>query len=51
MEYQISNVGLLVPDVQRVKPFYRDAFGYTLKQDLPAFAEFDAGGAALFLWQ
>lgn len=51
MKYQISNVGLLVPNVQRAVPFYRDKFGYTLKQDFPEFAEFNADEATLFLWQ
>jgi uncharacterized protein len=51
LKYSITNIGFLVPNVQKVVEFYKDTFGYTLKQNLPEFVEFEMEGATLFLWQ
>ena len=53
MKYHITNAGFILPDVDKAAPFYRDHFGYSIKQDfLPEFVEFEAEtGATLFLWQ
>jgi uncharacterized glyoxalase superfamily protein PhnB len=51
MDFTITNVGLLVQDVQGVVGFYRKAFNLTVKQDYPEFVEFNSNGATLFLWE
>ena len=51
MDYTITNVGLLVQDVQSAADFYRLSFDLTVKQNFPTFIEFQSKGSTLFLWQ
>lgn len=51
MDYTITNVGLLVQNVQSAVEFYRSTFNLTTKQDSPEFVEFNSKGSTLFLWQ
>ena len=51
MDYTITNVGLLVQDVQSAADFYRLSFDLTVKQNFPTFIEFQSKGTTLFLWQ
>lgn len=51
MDFTITNVGLLVPDVQKVVSFYKNVFNLSMKQDFPEFVEFESDGPTLFLWQ
>lgn len=51
MDYTITNVGLLVQDVQSAVGFYREKFNLSTKQDFPQFVEFKSNGSTLFLWE
>jgi len=51
MDYTITNIGLLVQDLQSVVEFYRNAFNLTFKQKSSQFVEFNSNGATLFLWE
>ena len=51
MNYDISNVGLIVDDVVGAADYYSECYGHTRKQDIPEFVEFDGKKATFFLWQ
>ena len=48
---QISDVCLLVEDLERATRFYRDVVGFALRRQAPGFADFFTGGATLALWE
>lgn len=52
MEFQVSDICLLVPDVNQSVEFYRDKLGFSLKREDIGFAEFEVGGSTAFaLWE
>ncbi len=48
---QITDVCLLVEDLDRATRFYRDTVGFALRRQAPGFADFFTGGATLALWE
>jgi catechol 2,3-dioxygenase-like lactoylglutathione lyase family enzyme len=48
---RISDVCLLVKDLDRAVEFYRDRVGFRLRRLAPGFADFFTGGVTLALWQ
>ncbi len=47
----ISDVCLLVEDLDRAIAFYRDRVGFKLRRVAPGFADFFTAGVTLALWQ
>jgi uncharacterized protein len=47
----ISDICLLVEDLERAVSFYRDQVGFKLRRLAPGFADFFTGGVTLALWQ
>jgi catechol 2,3-dioxygenase-like lactoylglutathione lyase family enzyme len=47
----ISDICLLVQDLERAISFYRDQVGFELRRLAPGFADFFTGGVTLALWQ
>lgn len=47
----LTDVCLLVADIQRSVAFYRDLLGFAVKRLDTGFAEFRTGGVILALWQ
>jgi catechol 2,3-dioxygenase-like lactoylglutathione lyase family enzyme len=47
----ISDICLLVQDLERAVQFYRDRVGFKLRRLAPGFADFFTAGATLALWQ
>ena len=47
----ISDVCLLVDDLERAIAFYRDRVGFELRRVAPGFADFFTAGVTLALWQ
>jgi catechol 2,3-dioxygenase-like lactoylglutathione lyase family enzyme len=47
----ISDICLLVVDLERAISFYRDQVGFELRRLAPGFADFFTGGVTLALWQ
>lgn len=41
---QIALITILTDDVPRLAAFYRDALGFTLKQDMGGYVEFESSG-------
>jgi len=50
-ELRISDVCLLVQDLERAIGFYRDYVGFKLRRVAPGFADFFTAGVTLALWQ
>jgi catechol 2,3-dioxygenase-like lactoylglutathione lyase family enzyme len=50
-ELRISDVCLLVQDLERSIQFYRDRVGFKLRRVAPGFADFFTDGVTLALWQ
>ena len=48
---QITDVCLLVTDLDRATRFYRDTVGFELRRQAPGFTDFFTGAATLALWQ
>jgi catechol 2,3-dioxygenase-like lactoylglutathione lyase family enzyme len=48
---RISDICLLVQDLERAVTFYRDQVGFKLRRRAPGFADFFTGGVTLALWQ
>lgn len=48
---RISDICLLVQDLERAVTFYRDQVGFKLRRLAPGFADFFTGGVTLALWQ
>ncbi len=48
---RISDICLLVHDLERAISFYRDQVGFELRRLAPGFADFFTGGVTLALWQ
>jgi uncharacterized protein len=51
MHEPISDVCLLVHDLDRAIEFYRDRVGFQLRRVAPGFADFFTAGVTLALWQ
>jgi uncharacterized protein len=51
MDEPITDVCLLVDDLQRAIAFYRDQVGFRLRRLAPGFADFSSAGVTLALWQ
>lgn len=51
MRFRVTDICLLVPDVNRSTEFYRDKIGLPLKRQDNGFAEFEAGATSLALWE
>ena len=51
MNYDISNVGLIVENVVDAADYYTECYGHPRKQDIQEFVEFDGKKATFFLWQ
>lgn len=49
--HAISDVCILVEDVERSIRFYVDRLGFTLRQRAPGFADFSGAGLTLALWE
>ena len=47
----ISDICLLVQDLERAIEFYRDRVGFKLRRLAPGFADFFTAGVTLALWQ
>jgi catechol 2,3-dioxygenase-like lactoylglutathione lyase family enzyme len=47
----ISDICLLVVDLEGAIAFYRDRVGFRLRRVAPGFADFFTGGVTLALWQ
>ena len=47
----ISDICLLVVDLEAAIAFYRDRVGFPLRRVAPGFADFFTGGVTLALWQ
>ena len=47
----ISDVCLLVEDLERALAFYQDRLGFGLRRRAPGFADFFTAGVTLALWQ
>ena len=47
----ISDICLLVKDLDRAIAFYRDQVGFQLRRLAPGFADFSTAGVTLALWQ
>lgn len=43
--------GMLVPNVKKAIPFYRDVLGYQILNQAEGFVTFDAEGSRLFMWE
>lgn len=48
---QITDVCLLVQDLDGMVRFYAETVGFKLRRQAPGFADFFTGGATLALWQ
>jgi catechol 2,3-dioxygenase-like lactoylglutathione lyase family enzyme len=48
---RISDICLLVQDLERAISFYRDQVGFELRRLAPGFADFFTSGVTLALWQ
>jgi catechol 2,3-dioxygenase-like lactoylglutathione lyase family enzyme len=48
---RITDVCLLVKDLERAVEFYRDRLGFRLRRLAPGFADFFTDGVTLALWQ
>ncbi len=46
---KIKQIALVMDDVAKVVPFYRDALGMTLQFEMAGMAFFDAGGVRLMM--
>jgi uncharacterized protein len=51
MDEPISDVCLLVRDLDQAVAFYRDRLGFQLRRLAPGFADFFSAGVTLALWQ
>jgi uncharacterized protein len=51
MDESISDICLLVQDLDRAIEFYRDRVGFKLRRLAPGFADFFTAGVTLALWQ
>ena len=49
--HPISDVCILVENLERSKRFYIDKLGFALRQDAPNFADFTGAGLTLALWE
>jgi catechol 2,3-dioxygenase-like lactoylglutathione lyase family enzyme len=49
--FKISDLCLLVEDLDRAIAFYRDLVGFKLRRVAPGFADFFTAGVTLALWQ
>lgn len=49
--HAISDVCVLVEDLEKSIAFYRDRLGFELKHHTPFFADFTGAGLTLALWQ
>jgi catechol 2,3-dioxygenase-like lactoylglutathione lyase family enzyme len=49
--YKISDVCMLVSDVERSIGFYRDRLGFVLRRRAEGFADFRGAGITLALWE
>ena len=49
--YRISDVCLLVADVERSIRFYQDRLGFALRRRAEGFADFKGAGITLALWE
>lgn len=49
--HAISDVCILVEDIERSIAFYVDKLGFALKHRAPGFADFDGAGMTLALWE
>ncbi len=47
----ISDVCLLVENLETMMDFYRDTIGFKLRRHAPGFADFFTGGVTLALWE
>jgi uncharacterized protein len=51
MDEPISDICLLVQDLDRAIEFYRDRVGFKVRRLAPGFADFFTAGVTLALWQ
>ena len=51
MKYKEVAHGMLVDNVEKALPFYRDILGYKVVRTGPSFVLFNAEGARLFMWE
>ena len=51
MRFRVTDICLLVPDVNRSTEFYRDKLGFSLKRQDVGFAEFEVEKTTLALWE
>ena len=47
----ITDVCILVVDLERAVTFYRDRLGFALRRHAPRFADFHGAGVTLALWE